>query len=171
MKRLYLLRHAKSDRSDPGASDIDRPLNARGRRAASAIGRYLRRHKLAPDFIVCSVARRARETWEHLAPQLKLDLPVDLSKQLYLATPPRILDLIRRLPEDRNAVLLLGHNPGLHVAALQLIGAGDERERQRLQSKYPTAALLVVDFEAPHWRDIAPGSGRLRQYIVPRDLT
>jgi phosphohistidine phosphatase len=171
MKRLYLLRHAKSDRSDPGATDIDRPLNARGRRAASAIGRYLRRHKLAPDLIFCSAARRARETWEHAAPQLKLDVPIEFSERLYLAVPHRILDLIRQLPESVNAVLLVGHNPGLHVLAMELIGAGDAGERRRLQSKFPTAALLVVDFETPHWRDIVAGSGRLEQFVAPRDLT
>jgi phosphohistidine phosphatase len=171
MKRLYLFRHAKSDRSDPAASDIDRPLNARGRRAASAMGRFLRRHRLVPDFILCSSARRARETWDNTGPQLKLHIPVEFSERLYLAAPRRIIDLIHHLPEDRNAVLLLGHNPGLHAVSLELIGAGEEAERRRLQSKFPTAAVLVVDFEVQRWGDIVAGSGRLKQLIVPRELT
>jgi phosphohistidine phosphatase len=171
MKRLYLLRHAKSDRSDPQAADFERPLNGRGRRAAAAIGHYLRRHKLSPDFILCSAAIRARQTWEYAAPQLKLEPPVEFSEQLYLAASHNIFNLIRGLPQIRSAVLLLGHNPGLHMLALELIGAGEASGRRRLQSKFPTAGLLVIDFEAARWREILPGSGRLQQFIAPRDLT
>ena len=171
MKRLCLLRHAKSDRSDPAAVDFERGLNPRGRQAAPAMGRYLRRQKLVPDLVLCSAAKRARQTWELVATALNAELPVEFSERLYLAAPRRILDLIHHLPEDRNAVLLLGHNPGLHAVALELIGAGEEAQRRRLQSKFPTAAVLVVDFEVQRWGDIVAGSGRLKQLIVPRELT
>jgi phosphohistidine phosphatase len=170
MKRLCLLRHAKSDRSDPAAADFDRGLNPRGRAAAPAIGRYLRRQKLIPDTVLCSAARRARETWELAGPMLKADIPVEYSERLYLAAPPQILRLLRQLPESAGTVLLLGHNPGFQVLALQLVGRGDAAARARLQAKFPTAALAVIDFEARRWRDVAQGEGELERFIAPRDL-
>ena len=149
MKRLCLLRHAKSDRSDPAAADFDRGLSPRGREAAPAIGRYLRRQKLVPDFVLCSSARRARETWELAEHALQADIQV---------------------PETVGTALLVGHNPGFHVLALQLVGSGDAAARARLHAKYPTAALAVIDFEAPRWRDLAEGEGMLERFVAPRDL-
>src|SRR4051812_10784108 len=146
MKRLCLLRHAKSDRSDPGAADFDRGLTSRGRQAAPAMGRYLRRQKLVPDLVFCSAARRARETWELAAATLKAEIPVDYSERLYLAAPGQILRLVLELPETAGSVLLVGHNPGFHALALQLAGTGDAAARAQLQAKFPTAALAVIDF-------------------------
>jgi phosphohistidine phosphatase len=170
MKRLCLLRHAKSDRSDPAAADFDRPLNPRGREAAPAMGRYLRRQKLIPDIVLCSAARRTRETWELVGPALKAEIPIEYSERLYLAAPPLILRLLRQLPESAGTALLLGHNPGFQVLALQLVGQGDAAAQARLQAKFPTAALAVIDFEARRWRDIAEGEGTLERFIAPRDL-
>lgn len=170
MKRLCLLRHAKSDRSAPAAADFDRPLNPRGREAAPVMGRYLRRQKLLPDTVLCSAARRARETWELAGPMLKAEIPVDYSERLYLAAPAQILRLLRQLPESAGAALLVGHNPGFHALALRLAGRGDAAARARLQAKFPTAALAVIDFDARRWRDIAEGEGALERFIAPRDL-
>jgi phosphohistidine phosphatase len=170
MKRLCLLRHAKSDRSDPGAADFDRGLTNRGRQAAPAMGRYLRRQKLVPDIVLCSAARRARETWELAAAALRAEVPVDYSARLYLAAPGQILRLLRQLPETAEAALLIGHNPGFHALALQLVGAGDAAARAQLQAKFPTAALAVIDFETERWSDLAAGKGALQRFVVPRDL-
>jgi phosphohistidine phosphatase len=170
MKRLCLLRHAKSDRSDPAAPDFERGLNARGREAAPAMGRYLRRQRLLPDMVLCSAARRARETWELAAPASKAAIPVEYSERLYLAAAPQILRLVRQLPESAGSALLLGHNPGFHMLALALVGAGDAAARARLQAKFPTAALAVVDFDVRRWRDIGEGQGLLERFVAPRDL-
>ncbi len=170
MKRLSLLRHAKSDRTDPAAADFDRGLNGRGRQAAPAMGRYLRRQKLVPDIVLCSAARRARETWELAAAALKAEIPVEYSERLYLATPAQTLRLLHQLPETAGSVLLIGHNPGFHALALQLVGSGDAAARAQLQSKFPTAALAVIDFEVERWSDLAAGKGELERFIAPRDL-
>jgi phosphohistidine phosphatase len=170
MKRLSLLRHAKSDRSDPAAADFDRGLAGRGREAAPAMGRYLRRQKLVPDIVLCSAARRARETWELAAAALKAEIPVEYSERLYLAAPGQILRLLHQLPETAEAALLVGHNPGFHALALQLVGDGDSAARAQLQAKFPTAALAVIDFEVERWRDLAAGKGELLRFIAPRDL-
>ena len=170
MKRLYFLRHAKSDRSDPQAADFDRGLTQRGRQAARAMGRYMRRQKLLPDFVLCSAARRARDSWELAGPQLQADIPVELSEALYLAEPLQTLRLIHRLSEKASAALLVGHNPGFQAVTLLLAGSGDTAVRSRVAAKFPTAALAVIDFEAEHWRDIGEGGGRLERFIAPSDL-
>jgi phosphohistidine phosphatase len=170
MKRLSLLRHAKSDRTDPAAADFDRGLTNRGRQAAPAMGRYLRRQKLVPDIVLCSAARRARETWELAVAALKAEIPVEYSERLYLATPAQILRLLHQLPETAEAALLIGHNPGFHALALQLVGSGDAAARAQLQAKFPTAALAVIDFEVERWSDLAAGKGKLERFVAPRDL-
>ncbi|MEA2781181.1 MAG: phosphohistidine phosphatase [Rhodospirillaceae bacterium] len=170
MKRLFLMRHAKSDWAGSGVVDFERPLSRRGRRAAPAMGRYMRRQKLIPDLALCSTARRAIETWEGLASQLKTSVPLMSSKRLYLAAPGEILKQIQGLTEDINSVLIIGHNPGLHSLALHLTGRGDADSRTRLASKYPTGAVAILDFPVTYWGDLAAGEGELSCFVAPRDV-
>jgi phosphohistidine phosphatase len=170
MKRLYLLRHAKSAWADPDRVDADRPLSPRGRRAAPALGRYMRREGLTPGLALSSTARRAEETWELLAPALKVDVPLETSPKLYLASAARLLKTIRGLAEDCQSVIVVGHNPGLQALALELLGTGEASARARLASKYPTGGLAVFDFSIERWSEIAAGTGRLERFVVPRDL-
>src|SRR5581483_7097363 len=129
------MRHAKSDRSDPAAADFERPLTGRGRRAASAMGRYLRRQKLVPEFVLCSAAARARQTWALAADQLKDKIAAEYSERLYLATPQQTLALIHQLPARVASALLVGHNPGMQALAQMLAASGDPEARGRLQAK------------------------------------
>jgi len=170
MKRLYLLRHAKSDWADPDRVDAERPLSARGRRAAPRMGRYMCRQGLIPALALSSTARRAKETWELLAPLLKTEIRLETSSKLYLANPARLLKTIRGLTDKWESVAVIGHNPGLQAFALELVGAGETAARTRLATKYPTGGLAVFDFPVEHWADIAPGSGRLERFVAPRDL-
>ena len=170
MKRLYLLRHTKSDWADPDRVDADRPLSPRGRRTAPALGRYMRREGLIPAFALSSTARRTEETWELLSPALKAEIPLETSSKLYLASPMRLLKAIRGLPEKYPSVIVIGHNPGLQALALELVGAGEAAARARLATKYPTGGLAVFDFTAGQWSEIAAGKGRLERFVIPRDL-
>lgn len=170
MKRLYLLRHAKSDRGDPAQSDAERGLSKRGRRAATALGRYMRQEKLIPALVLSSTARRTIETWELLAPEFKADIPLETSARLYLASPEQLLKAIRGLSEKTPSILLLGHNPGIQVLATNLADGGDDAGRRRMAAKYPTGGLAVFDFAVDHWADIGPGMGKLERFIVPRNL-
>src|SRR5690242_6514131 len=113
MRRLLLLRHAKSSWSDPGASDHERPLNRRGQEAAPRIGAYLARHRLIPDAVLCSTARRTRETWELVAAEAPAAPPPRFTEQLYDATPRTLLDVFRRADPAAESLLVVGHNPGL----------------------------------------------------------
>lgn len=170
MKRLYLLRHAKSDWADPDKVDEDRPLSPRGRRAAPAMGRYMRREGLVPALVLASAARRTEETWELLAPALKADIPVETSDKLYLASPVRLLKSIRGANDRFPSLAIVGHNPGLQALALELTGNGEAAARERLAAKYPTGALAVFDFDIDRWMDVGAAGGRLERFVVPRDL-
>ncbi len=170
MKRLYLLRHAKSDWADPDRIDADRPLSPRGRRAAPTLGRYMRREGLVPGLVLASTARRTEETWDLLSETLKSDVPVESSHKLYLASPARLLKTIRGVDDKVGSVVIVGHNPGIQALALELAGSGDESARARLASKYPTGGLAVFDFAVDHWADVAAGGGELERFVVPRDL-
>lgn len=167
MRRLLLLRHAKSSWADPGVRDHDRPLNARGRKAAAAVGAYLRDHALVPELVLCSPAVRTCET---LA---RLDLPgsvaVRVEADLYLAHPDAVLDLIHAVDDAVTALMVVGHNPTTHEVALDLAGHGDPDALRNLAAQYPTGALAVLDHTGP-WAELAPGSARLERFVVPRSL-
>ena len=170
MRRLLILRHAKSSWAEPGASDHDRPLNRRGQEAAPRIGAYLARHKLVPDCVLCSTARRARETWELVAAAVSAASAATYVERLYDAAPRTLLDLFRHAEPAAKSVLAVGHNPGLQEVATQLIAAGDLDDRERLREKLPTGGLVVIDFAIEGWAKLHTRSGRLERFVVPRML-
>jgi phosphohistidine phosphatase len=170
MRRLLLLRHAKSAWSDPGTSDHERPLNRRGQEAAPRIGAYLDRHGLIPDRVLCSPATRARATWELVAAAMSAAPPASYVERLYDATPRAVLDVIRHADRDVDSVLVVGHNPGLHEVATLLIASGDLDHRERLREKLPTGGLVVIDFPIADWSKLHDRSGRLERFVVPRRL-
>ena len=170
MRTLYLLRHAKSDWGDPGLGDFDRPLAARGRRAAPAVARWMNEHGCAPGFVLCSAARRAAETWALVSDVLEGDPEVETTEDLYHAAPAGLLGLARALPDRHAAAMMIGHNPGFHVLAGGLAGEGPEDLMRDLAAGYPTAALAGIAFDAASWTEIAPGAGRLTCFVRPRAL-
>jgi phosphohistidine phosphatase len=170
MRRLLLLRHAKSSWAEPGASDHERPLNRRGQEAAPRIGAYLDRHKLVPDCVLCSTARRARETWDLVAAAVSAAPAATYVERLYDAAPRTLLDVFRHAEPTAKSVLAVGHNPGLQEVATQLIAAGDLDDRERLREKLPTGGLVVIDFAIEDWAKLHTRSGRLERFVVPRML-
>ncbi len=173
MKRLLLLRHAKSDWSDEDLDDHARVLNARGRAAATRMGRYIKENGIAPDLIVCSTATRTRETLELLREEVGHDAKVCFDRGLYLAMPEQMLDValthIDAAETEPDCVMLLAHNPGTHSLALGLSHSGDAQVLTTLQRKYPTAALAVIECDATDWADL-PAGGHLREFVMPRAL-
>jgi phosphohistidine phosphatase len=171
MRRLMLLRHAKSDWSHATA-DRNRPLNDRGRAVAPQMGAYLAHHALVPDRVVVSPARRAQETWDLAAKPLgkAASLAPALDDRIYEASAESLITILREQPETCHLLLLVGHNPGLQELALQLVATGDAEARRRLADKYPTAGLTVIDFAVDDWSVVHPRSGRLDRFVVPKML-
>ena len=168
MPRLLLLRHAKSSWDDASADDFDRPLNARGRIAAPVMGSHIGAHGLTPDKILCSSARRARETLAALLPHLDEDVDIRLTRDLYFAGEDRTIDQIRAHGGSAATLLVIGHNPGLQETALALLGDGPAPIVESLTEKFPTAGLVVIDFPAIKWVDIEPKTGTAVALLRPR---
>lgn len=169
MRRLYLLRHAKSSWDDPDLPDHLRPLARRGRTAVAALARHMRAARTAPGLVLCSSAVRARQTWEGIASGLPPGTAVELDDALYGAGADDLLRRLRRLPPDIDSVLVVGHNPGLADLALGLVAHGDPALRGRLQAKFPTGALATVDAPGT-WQDLGWGTSTLVAYVLPREL-
>lgn len=168
MLSLALLRHAKSSWDASDIDDFDRPLNDRGRNAAPLMGAALKELNFNPDLILCSSAKRTRETLALIEPSIKR-APVAFDDQLYLTSQETLYSRLKEVPIGVNRVLMIGHNPGMHGLALFLTGTGDAKSISRLEDKFPTAALAVFSFEQAVWRDLLPATGRLEAFITPRD--
>ena len=167
-RRLLLLRHAKSSWSEPELPDRERPLAARGRRAAAALGARLAQRRLPIDRVLCSPARRTRETLALLA--LDPTIPVDDSDTLYLASARALLTRLRRLPPRVRSVLVIGHDPGLDHLAHSLAGRGRKEALQRLSEGFKTGALAELRVSEGGWRALAAGSAYLERFTRPKDL-
>ncbi|CAH1658714.1 Phosphohistidine phosphatase [Hyphomicrobiales bacterium] len=177
MRRLILLRHAKSDWPD-GVADHDRPLAARGRKAAPLMAAYMAAEQLIPDLALVSSARRTQDTWALVGPALgkarpdgtgTADLPMKTEKRIYEARVEILLTVLRGIAEDVKTLLVVGHNPGMAELTLLLSGGGDSQQLADLQRKFPTAALSVIDFPG-RWAELAPFKGRLDRFITPKSL-
>lgn len=167
MRRLLLLRHAKTERAEPGERDRDRKLMARGRADAPVIGAYMARHRLAPDFVLVSPVTRAEETWALVAAALGKPPRVARDARLYNAGPQTLIEVIGET-RDARALLVVGHNPGLHDLAVQLIASGDVEARERINEKLPTSGLVVIEFPYDDWSRLHRSSGRLERFVSPR---
>jgi phosphohistidine phosphatase len=168
--RLMIFRHAKAEKGTPGASDRDRELNTRGHKDARRMGAYMARHALLPELALVSPARRTRETWDGIASALPGDVPVTIEDRLYDSGPETILAALRDVEPEVGALLVVGHNPGLHESARLLIASGDVEARERLNEALPTSGLAVIDFAVIDWQKLHPRSGRLERFVTPRLL-
>ena len=169
MKTLTLLRHAKSGWDDAVQRDFDRPLNAKGRRAAQTIGRHLRNGFLL-DHVVASPALRVQQTLKDVATGLGRTLAPVWDRRIYLASAATLLDVIRELPDAAGGALLVGHNPGLEDLVLLLVPDGKTGPRNAVEEKYPTASIAELTFAVDHWQDAAENGATLARFVRPRDL-
>jgi phosphohistidine phosphatase len=168
--RLLLYRHAKSDWGDPALDDIDRPLNTRGRAAARAMAAYVAEENLLPDLILCSTAQRTRETLAKLTSHLNRECEIRLRRDLYWQGEDSYLTIIRSNGGSARTLMVIGHNPATESTAQELMGSGPEDAIRDIGTKYPTAAIAVLDFAVDKWTDLTAESGRLERFVKPRDL-
>jgi phosphohistidine phosphatase len=167
MRRLLLLRHAKSDRP-AGVDDHERPLASRGRLDSARMGRVMAAHCLRPDLAIVSTARRTRETWELARPAFGAQIVQQDESRIYDASAAAILDVVHEADSSLHTLLLVGHNPGLHSLILELIGTAEKSGLARLQQKFPTAGLVVIDFDIDLWTQASMGGGRLERFETPK---
>jgi phosphohistidine phosphatase len=179
MRRLMLLRHAKTETDAPSGRDQDRRLDDRGHRDAAQIGDWIANHPPFPDTVLVSPAVRAKQTWDLAWEAMKdrVDAPqVTLLPELYGAHPGQLLETVRTatIPAKPNKqikrLMLVGHNPGMHEFALMLMGSGDAAGRKALADNLPTAGLAVFDFDVKDWDDVAYRRGKLVLFVSPKLL-
>ncbi len=168
MKRLYLLRHAKSSWDDPALADYDRPLAPRGRHAARVMAEHLRRNGISPALVVCSPSRRTRQTLKRIASGLPESADFQIKSELYAASAADLLEVLHEVPDEVGSVMLIGHNPGIQDLALSLARGGPEVAPVR--SKFPTAALATLELRGS-WRELAAGTAELISFVKPKDLS
>lgn len=162
MKRLFLLRHAKSSWAQPDLADFDRPLNERGRRVAPLMGALMRRERFSPDAIVSSPAARAKATAEMVREAGGLRAEITFDERIYEASPARLREVAAEMNDGHQSVMLVGHNPGMEGIVRYLTG-----EIQPM----PTAALAVIDLEIGNWSEITTECGRLVKIYRPKELS
>lgn len=161
MKKLLLLRHAKSSWDDASLPDFERPLNERGRRAAPLMGKLMREQKILPDLVISSPAERARQTIALVLEAAAIKPEMRYDERIYEASVARLLEVISEIDDDKREVMLVGHNPGFEDLLERLTG---ENERM------PTAALARITLNSEKWNEAGAQGGRLEWLVKPKEL-
>jgi phosphohistidine phosphatase len=178
MRRLMLLRHAKTEHDAPTGRDHDRRLDERGRLDAAAIGTWIGANPPLPDTVLVSTAVRAKQTWEIARDAIEAAAPeqadpphVEWLDEIYGAEPGQLLQIVRMASAtDPAQLMLVGHNPGMHELALMLSGSGDAAAQKALEDNLPTAGLAILDFAVADWNEVAFRRGRLVRFTSPKLL-
>ena len=175
MRRLMLLRHAKTETDAPSGRDQDRRLDDRGHKDAARMGEWIAHHPPFPDTVLVSPAVRAKQTWDLAWEAMKdrVEAPeVELLPELYGADPAQLLETIRTatIPANPKRLMLVGHNPGMHELALMLMGSGDVDGRKALADNLPTSGLAIFDFDVKDWAHVAYRHGKLVLFVSPKLL-
>ncbi|MGI8812764.1 MAG: SixA phosphatase family protein [Pyrinomonadaceae bacterium] len=160
MKRLFLLRHAKSAWDEPDLSDFERTLNDRGTKAAASMGKLVVRREYKIDAIVSSPARRAAETARLFSEAANIGTAIEFVDRIYEASPQTLCGIASAFSDDLRSPLIVGHNPGME-GFIRLLTARSET--------MPTAALAVIDLGVRKWNEIVPGCATLVEVIRPRE--
>jgi phosphohistidine phosphatase len=172
MKRLFLLRHAKAVPADGGTEDFDRTLLLSGMQDGAAMARHLRKSDHAVDLILCSASARTTQTAELVLHELVSE--IEYRDNLYLADAAKIIAAIRAAPASVSALMMVGHNPGMEDCATSLarepVRRKERARHEALEEKFPTCALAILDFDVGRWRDVTPSSGKLVDFVRPKDL-
>lgn len=162
---LILTRHAKSAWDSPALDDFERPLNGRGRSSAQKIGQWLVSQGYLPDTVLVSGARRTVETWSRMAGIMPATATMESVPALYLANADIILNVLRARKSP--VIMLIAHNPGIADFAARIVANPNPHEKFQ---KYPTGATSIIEFDTETWKEIDWGTGRLTDFVVPRDL-
>jgi phosphohistidine phosphatase len=175
-RHLYVLRHAKSSWDDPGLDDHERPLAPRGIRATQRLADYVRTAGIAPAQVLCSSARRTRETLDGVRPGGE----TLIERSLYDASCGTLIERLKRVPAGTPSVMVIGHNPTMQMLVLRLTGANEpdhalaaapptDHDLARVAQKFPTGALATLRFDCS-WGELGSGCATLVAYVSPKSL-
>lgn len=167
-KYIFALRHAKALAGNPSQNDHERALATRGLAEAGLVGEYLKNNNLSADRVLCSTSLRTRQTYEQACAALGNSLPVEFIQKLYLAEESDILAQIHTLGDDVTNVMLIGHNPGLHLFVLRMATSGDSAAMDDVSLHFPTSALACLRLPAKPWAMYDFGDAYLERFTVPR---
>jgi len=169
MRRLVLVRHAKTEKDSESGKDQDRRLDQRGLSDSTLIATWFSENRIAPDLVLVSSAVRTRQTWEILKAAFPKSEMAFLD-DLYLASAMEIFQIVRTTPSKVKTLMIVGHNPGLHEVAWTLTGKADASDRNALANNFPTAAIAVIDFSFSDWKKLMPQEGTLSVFVAPKQL-
>ena len=161
MKKLVIIRHAKSDWEDTTIDDYDRPLNDRGFSDAPFMGQFFKKRGLVPDLIMCSPALRAIKTAELIAKEVDYDKIICPNQYIYEAYVNTLQDIVSFINDDNETVFLVGHNPGVSALAYML---------SELKESVPTCATVEIDFDCDSWMEVSKSNSTLISYDFPKKL-
>ncbi len=162
MKRLTLVRHAKSSWSHPEIDDVDRPLSKRGEKDAPVMGQRLAQRQITPDCIISSPAKRAIRTATLIAKEIAFPITaIVTSKNIYAANVAELIQVVQQIDDACNSVLLCGHNPGLTELSQCLTTYQID--------KLPTCGIVCIDFAIDSWKDLSPGMGTFVFFDYPKN--
>ena len=162
IKTIYLIRHAKSDWSNPELSDFERGLKKRGLSDLEAMGSYMALQNIKPDLILSSASLRTQLTADGLAQKIKFDGPIQYMDELYLTKPEMILNVLSLQEDKYKTIFLVGHNPSLTELA--------KKFQKESFNKFPTLGILAINLEIDSWKDIEDAKGEIDFFIVPKQF-
>jgi len=163
MKTLYLIRHAKSDWSIPGESDMERGLRKKALKEIDTMGDYLTVRDIFPDLILSSCALRAQETSNILAKKIKYFGPKHYLEDLYSSSPELIKDIIMAQDDEYSNIFIIGHNHQLRELIFML-------SNQHIE-KIPSLGIAAIEFDIQSWEELEDIKGKLDFFITPNKFT
>jgi phosphohistidine phosphatase len=159
MKKLYLIRHAKSNWSNPNLDDFDRPLNKRGKKNAPFMGKVLAIKGIHPDLIISSPSYRARETTQYIIKKLNFKNEIMYNEYLYESSLKTIIEIVNFIDDSHEIVFIIGHNPALNMLAFYLTD---------FNQNLPTCGIVQIEFTCQSWREINKKNAKFVSFDYPK---
>lgn len=159
MKKVYIIRHAKSGWKDLMLNDFDRPLNKRGKKDAPFMGKLLKEKGIFPDAILSSPAKRAKSTAQIIAKEINFKKPIIYDRNIFEATAPTLKSVIKSLDDKYDSVFMFGHNPGLNSLVESLVD---------FDENIPTSAVVEIEFDTDKWNKIKSKNAKLISFEYPK---
>lgn len=159
MKKLFLIRHGKSDWSNILLDDFDRPLNKRGKNDVPLMANILKEKNISPDLILASPAKRTKTTAKIIAKNIAYLQDIQYDENIYEASAKTIVNLIKEVDNQVNTFFLVGHNPSLNIFTSQFIN---------FKKNIPTTGIIEIEFNCDNWRNIEECKCRLISFDYPK---